>query len=137
MRRAVTPVIPPSMYRHFAIITVVLTAGLAMFADGENREAQAAPAAPAARPAAPVTMATAAPTAASRRSPGWWDGESEFDSGFGQPAEPLSDSGSSSEVANATATPSPRRSPAGPAALTEEERELLLAGLQNGATPAP
>ena len=38
MRRAVTPAIPPSMYRHFAIVTVALTMGLAMFADGENRE---------------------------------------------------------------------------------------------------
>lgn len=137
MRRSVTPVIPPSMYRHFAIITVVLTAGLAMFADGENREARAAPATPTAKPAAPVTLATAAPTAESRPSPGWWDGEPEFDNDFGQPAEPVSGSGSSSELADATATPSPRRSPAGPASLTEEERELLLAGLQNGATPAP
>lgn len=34
------PTIPvsPKMYRHFAIITVALTACLAMFADGENRQ---------------------------------------------------------------------------------------------------
>jgi hypothetical protein len=30
------------MYRHFALVTVLLTASIAMFADGENREAAAA-----------------------------------------------------------------------------------------------
>ena len=39
MRRA-APVIPVSsrLFRHFAVVTVVITAGLAMFASGENRE---------------------------------------------------------------------------------------------------
>jgi hypothetical protein len=42
MRRA-APVIPVSsrLFRHFAVVTVVITAGLAMFANGENREAVA------------------------------------------------------------------------------------------------
>ncbi len=30
--------VPTKMYRHFAVVTVLLTASLAMFADGENRE---------------------------------------------------------------------------------------------------
>jgi len=42
MARALTPAVPPKMYRHFAVFTIALTAGLAMFADGENREAIAA-----------------------------------------------------------------------------------------------
>ena len=41
MRRTIAPAIPPKMYRHFAVVTVLLTAGLALFADGENREAVA------------------------------------------------------------------------------------------------
>ena len=62
MRRAVTPAIPPSMYRHFAIVTLALTTGLAMFAQGENREAQAAqaPRAQPTKPAAPPVLARAA-----------------------------------------------------------------------------
>ena len=39
MRRTVTPSIQLSMYRHFAIVSVLLTAGLAMFVQGENGEA--------------------------------------------------------------------------------------------------
>jgi len=42
MARTLTPTIPPKMYRHFALVTVLLTAGIAMFASGENREAAAA-----------------------------------------------------------------------------------------------
>ena len=130
MRRAVTPVIPTSMYRHFAIITLVLTAGLAMFAEGENREATAAP-------AAPVTLATAAPTAKSRPSPRWWDDEPEFDSRFGRPAEVAHSGGDGSEIAGVAQTKLPRRSAESAASLSEAERELLLAGLQDSATPAP
>jgi len=42
MARALPSVIPPNMYRHFALVTVLLTGTIAMFADGENREAAAA-----------------------------------------------------------------------------------------------
>src|SRR5690606_37238132 len=42
MRRTVTPAIPPKMYRHFALVTVLLTAAMAMFANGENRKAATA-----------------------------------------------------------------------------------------------
>lgn len=40
MRRAAPPPLPvsPALLRHFAVVTVVITAGLAMFASGENRE---------------------------------------------------------------------------------------------------
>lgn len=33
--------VSPKLFRHFAVITVVITSGLAMFANGENREALA------------------------------------------------------------------------------------------------
>lgn len=39
MARISKPPVPLQMYKHFAVITVVLTATLALFADGENREA--------------------------------------------------------------------------------------------------
>jgi len=42
MARTLTPAIPPKMYRHFALVTVGLTVGIAMFASGESREAMAA-----------------------------------------------------------------------------------------------
>lgn len=42
MRRNPTPTITPQMYRHFAMLTVELTALLAFFANGENQEAAAA-----------------------------------------------------------------------------------------------
>ena len=41
MVRQLKPAIPPKVYRHFALFTVALTAGIAMFANGENREAVA------------------------------------------------------------------------------------------------
>jgi hypothetical protein len=33
--------VPPKMYRHFAVITLLITACIAIFADGERREAMA------------------------------------------------------------------------------------------------
>jgi hypothetical protein len=39
--RASTPPVPAKLYRHFAVVTLVITVGMAMFADGENREAVA------------------------------------------------------------------------------------------------
>ncbi len=38
MAQVSLPPIPLKMYRHFAIVTIALTACLALFADGENRE---------------------------------------------------------------------------------------------------
>ena len=36
---AETLAIPPKMYRHFAVVTVLITLLIAIFADGENRQA--------------------------------------------------------------------------------------------------
>ena len=41
MAKLKKPPIPLKMYQHFAAVTVVMTAGIALFADGENREAMA------------------------------------------------------------------------------------------------
>lgn len=46
MRRNPTPTITPQMYRHFATLTVALTALLAFFANGESQEAAATAAVP-------------------------------------------------------------------------------------------
>jgi hypothetical protein len=42
MARPQNSAIPASMYRHFAVVTLLLTLSVAFFADGENREAVAA-----------------------------------------------------------------------------------------------
>ena len=121
MRRSHTPVVPPSMYRHFAVVTVLLTAILAMFAEGESRQAQAAPAArqAPARPAAPSIVATRqTPPSA----PDWWgvdsssgsdNGAVTIDTGASAGFEDLDAPGYSSEYV---------------ASLSEDERELLIAG---------
>ena len=134
MRRAVTPAIPPSMYRHFAVMTLVVTTGLAMFADGENRQAQATQVdRPAPRPAVPATIATASPT---QQSAGGWGAESEFDSGFGKPMERLI-SGAGSVIPDLDEIAAPGYSPEYLASLSEEERELLLRGLQQNGMLEP
>ena len=133
MRRTVTPAVPPGLYRHFAAVTVVLTAALAMFADGENREAQAAQAArePSEARAAAPTLVVAAPAAATPPPSDGWD-EPDFDNSFGAPMEALS----ANIAPQLDHIPSPRRAPAFQASLSEEERELLLRGLREKATPS-
>lgn len=42
MAKLSKPPIPLKMYKHFAVVTLMLTAGIAMFADSGNREAMAA-----------------------------------------------------------------------------------------------
>jgi hypothetical protein len=42
MAKPLTPAIPAKVYRHFAVVTLLLTLTVAFFADGENREAAAA-----------------------------------------------------------------------------------------------
>lgn len=137
MRRAVTPAIPPSMYRHFAVLTVVLTACLAMFAEGENREAQAAPAAQAAKPAAPVALVTATSTNAAARAADWSDVDSFSDSGFGGSVDGLFGGGDSSVIPDLDEGLVPGYSPEYLASLSEEERELLLGGLQESGMLEP
>ena len=134
MRRTATPAIPPSLYRHFAVLTVVLAAGLAIFAEDENREAQAAhfvSAQAAGRAAAPA-IARAAPAPTAGNSADGWD-EVEFDSGFGAPMDAPSDaSGPGSDLGENSAPPADS-----PATLSTMEREVLLRGLRDQATLQP
>jgi hypothetical protein len=135
MRRAVTPAIPPSLYRNFAIVTVVVTAGLALFAEGEDGEARAAQVAHAepVERAAPPLIARAAPRAATRSSSGGWDDVEDFDASFGAPMEMPSDrSGQNSDLGEASAP-----APEGPTTLSTTERDVLLRGLRDQVTPAP
>ena len=136
MRRAVTPAIPPSMYRHFAIVTLALTTGLAMFAQGENREAQAVQVArpQPARSAAPPVLARATPS--SQPSAGAWGSDSEFDSSFGRPMESLID-GAGSLIPDLDAIVAPGYSPEYLASLSAAEREMLLQGLQDNGMLSP
>jgi hypothetical protein len=118
------------MYRHFAVITLLLTTALAMFADGENREAQAAHTTrPAAEPAAPAVIATA-PRTTAPQSAGSWGFDADGESGFGQPMERLI-SGASSIIPDLDEVVAPGYSPEYLASLSEEERRLLLQGLQD------
>lgn len=97
-----SPAIPMKMYRHFAIVTVMLTACLAMFADGENRQQADASAARAAeqhrgasqpRPAATPAYGQASLT---RNDTGTFGGDQG--SGFGQPTDRSAAMGSASSL---------------------------------------
>jgi hypothetical protein len=135
MRRAAAPAIPPSLYRHFAIVTVVVAAGLALFAEGDNREAQAAQVAQV-RPdgrATPPVIARASPTDATGSTSGGWD-EVDFDSSFGAPMDEPTGSGTETDPDEDSPSDS---SPERPATLSPMEREVLLRGLQEHAAPAP
>jgi hypothetical protein len=138
MRRAVTPAIPPSAYRHFAIVTLALTVGLAMFADGENREAQAAQVArPKPAPSAtPVAFASPSATAGTQRAPHGWD-DSDSTGGFGEPMQRLL-GGSDSGLIPGPDTAHPSQPPADYlATLSREERERLLQEMRRSISQAP
>ena len=131
MRRSLAPVVPPSMYRHFAVVTVLLTAILAMFAEGEDLQAQAAPAAavPADTPAAPRIVAS---HLAPQPPPEWWEEDSSSDGDIA--GVPGTDGGMVSGFDDIEA---PGGSSERAASLSEEERELLLAGMQESGVLDP
>jgi hypothetical protein len=88
MRRTASPAITAQMYRHFAVVTLALTALMAFFADGEKQQALAAEAMPRhsekLRRAAPKELGPLAPTRAAADVPrGTWG--SDDSGGFGQP----------------------------------------------------
>lgn len=143
MARRRPSAIPPGMYRHFAVFTVLLTASIAMFADGENRELHAAEvseqqAVQAQREAEAAELARAqvAPPATGprrRSSPE----SSAFDVSFGAPMEVPSRS-----VANFAAELLPDAGQAGfpeqyLASLESEQRTMLLDGLEKEGLLAP
>jgi hypothetical protein len=131
------------MYRHFAVVTVLLTAGIAMFAEGENRQARAAQVASQerARPKPAVEALQPPPT---RRKPrrrqqflqetGGFDG---FDASFGMPMDLASSAPSSPAGTAASDATQAGYSEAYLSSLDPEERDLLLAGLANEGVLAP
>lgn len=137
MRRSSPSPIPPSMYRHFAAITLALTMGLAMFANGENHEARATQidqveveVAAQEEPARIVKAPKAsAPAAASSQ----WYSEA-LDSAFGQPMDrPLGSSNSGfipEEIEEMAAEQADQ--PSGP---TQADRDMLLRQLRESHPP--
>ena len=140
MARTLTPtIIPPKMYRHFALVTVLLTLGVAMFASGENRQAVAAqieerqqqqeleresnerfgPREAAHRP---------------RRAAAKFSSDHEvFDHSFGRPMNTTRGASGTRGITAAVAAPSgaqPVYTEQYLAALGDDERKLLLAGLE-------
>ena len=111
--------LPRKMFQHFAVITVVITTGIAVFADGQGdnvfgkavaaREAQAQSALAQAAPkrAKPVSLLDGKihDSRTSRLPPGF-EGESS-DSGYGQPMDPASGIGGGGSSAGYT-RPAPR-----------------------------
>ena len=133
MGRATPSVIPPNIYRHFAMVTVLLTTGVAMFAEGENRQAATVEAAPPeeSRPEDAPTLAKPeiASSTPARRSTPDSSGFDGFDDSFGAPmTTPLGSPGvyaTAGRPEAATTGYSERYLDS----LSAEERELLLADL--------
>jgi hypothetical protein len=132
MRRAATPAIPQKMYRHFALVTVLLTAVMAMFASGENRNAATAHIETQtaenevrresqARFGAPKIGGSPAPTV--RNFP---DDIGEFGRPMDNPRESLS----GSVMARQERAEAAGYSPEYLASLSPAEREMLLKGLE-------
>lgn len=74
MSRTAKPAIDPKMYRHFAVATLILTALIGFFADGENRDAAAEAVASTAQPAADTPKARPSQSLAfrdGRKSQSW------------------------------------------------------------------
>jgi hypothetical protein len=139
MRRAVTPAVPPSMYRHFAVVTLVLTLGLAMFADGENREAREAPmqtARPRPAPQAHFAASAARDVEATARAFAT-DMSEDSDNGFGKPMQSMASNLGSSVIPDLSDVTVPGYSQEYLASLSEEERQLLLQGLQESGMLSP
>lgn len=139
MARALPSAVPPKMYRHFALVTVLLTLGIAMFADGENREAAAAQverreereqirrddAAEAAGPA--IVRRSPVPRRERPRQHIGFDG---FDPSFGAPMDSPMRSLASYATGVASAATQAGYPDAYLASLGAEERALLVDGLE-------
>ena len=95
MRRTPNPAITTQMYRHFATVTVALTALVAFLADGERPSAAEAPV-HVAKAAKAEDSSVEASERAVTPDPGAWGSDSDSD--FGQPT--MSASGAGSWFAN-------------------------------------
>ena len=135
MVRALPSAVPPKMYRHFALVTVALTAGVAMFADGENREARATQVEERAEPgAAPqqgaAKVAEPAIARGTRRLRHRFAQEmGEFDTSFGAPMDRALGSLGTYTAEMVSEVAQAGYSDAYLSSLGGEERDLLLEGL--------
>ncbi len=134
MAKISKPPVPAKLYKHFAVVTVVLTAMIALFADGENREAIASHVEQREEQAR-IERASQEITGPPRliRSEatlqGSFDGGGEFDSGFGQPMDNVGVSANFSNAPRSTHLARralPNMTPEEVAALSQEEYERLL-----------
>ena len=137
MRRAVAPAVPPKAYRHFAIVTLAVTASLAMFAEGEGRERKGAPTA---RPtsavaSAPATLAVSPDFEESAYE--GWDNDDDSDNGFGSAGGPVFGGSRSSFTPDLDNLALPDFPEEYLASLSEAERELLLQGLRENGMLTP
>jgi hypothetical protein len=152
MAKISTPALKPSMYRHFAALTVGVTLVLVIFADGENRDAIAAEIeaqqqADAAKDAASKPR-YGTPRLKQKQRAARWREFNEGDSSFGDPTD---FTGSRVQRTGGIDLPAPSRlggeftpqdyarfgvSQAELAALSPAEREKLLAKLRAGGLAA-
>jgi hypothetical protein len=134
MVRALPSTVPPKMYRHFALVTVLLTTGVAMFADGENREARATQVEERAEPGAPPQQSEKVPEPAiARRTTQihrrFGQEIGEFDASFGAPMDRALGSLGAYTTEVASEVSQAGYSDAYLSSLGAEERDLLLKGL--------
>lgn len=134
MAKISKPPVPVKLYKHFAAVTILMTAAIAMFADEDHRsvaeaaqarEVQSRPATPAAPAYGQATLARAEP----QQTGGAWGSDSN--NGFGSPMMNPGGGGNRSSVARRAVStsrqPLPNMTPQEVAALSEEEYERLRA----------
>lgn len=143
------PPIPTKMYRHFAVLTVLFTLFIAMFADGEGKEVREMRANP--NPSlhsneeqrgngnAPIGAAQGSISRGSfgeaslvRRnaSRGTFSDDAEFDHNFGEATDQTSQNGRNTSYNPFAAVPRQAYSQEYLDSLSEEEREALLEQLR-------
>jgi hypothetical protein len=136
VRKAPTASTGAQMYRHFAVLTLAVTAAVGVFADGENRKAAASELKPVATRSSPH----AGPTELARKSVqphSSFAVTDTFDSSFGEPMDAAGSSAQSgaleSDFANGTAQAAPASfnaygvSAAVWARMTDEQKRDLIA----------
>jgi len=127
------------MYRHFAVVTLVITLGLAMFADGENEQARDV-LVHAARPRPTPPAHFAPPTVHALDSQARTfarEMSANFDNSFGRPMQQAASHFRSGVVPDLTGVSIPGYSQDYLDSLSDEERQLLLQGLQDNGMLSP
>ncbi len=121
MRRTRTPAITSQMYRHFAVVTVLLSATVALLANGGDEQAAASREAEQIRPTRPekphLVQAKASPSGDS----GTWG--SDDSDGFGQPTM-----GSSFNSSRTPSSPTEKLGPEDRADGDQGDAEAATAG---------